>query len=407
MKIVSRVSKIFLILLAAFFLAGCGAFGQATPTPLPTLALNTGNAPAQDTSKVRSGGVTASGITAPSQEAQMAFAAGGELESVNVDVGDKVTAGQVLARLIGTEQLQAALSTTELEVITAQQALKKLDDNLLEEQTAALQELNNARQAVRDAQRKVNGFGVSTEPIDIQVARSNVALAKRALDQAEKDFKPYENKPENNFKRAALLNKLSDAQKRYDNAVEQLNRLTGIIVPEFDRQQAETELEIAQSRLKLAEDKVEQLKNGPDPDELNLAQARLKTAQDQAEAARASLSNLELKAPFAGTVSKVNFQTGEWVVPGQPVLTLADLDHLRVETTDLSELDIPKIEIGQLVTVVVDALNQDIAGRVSQIAPLADTLGGDVVYKTTIDLDELPPGLRAGMSVEVQFDTGQ
>jgi hypothetical protein len=41
-----------------------------------------------------------------------------------------------------------------------------------------------------------------------------------------------------------------------------------------------------------------------------------------------------------------------------------------------------------VVTVFIKALNQDVAGKVSAIAPLADTLGGDVVYKTTIDLDE-------------------
>jgi hypothetical protein len=42
-------------------------------------------------------------------------------------------------------------------------------------------------------------------------------------------------------------------------------------------------------------------------------------------------------------------------------------------------------------------------GRVIAIAPLADTLGGDVVYQITIELEELPEGLRAGMSVEVRF----
>ncbi len=73
----------------------------------------------------------------------------------------------------------------------------------------------------------------------------------------------------------------------------------------------------------------------------------------------------------------------------------------------MSERDVPKIEVGQPALVVVEALNQEITGRVSLIAPLADILGGDVVYKTTIVLDTQPPGLRAGMSVEVQFDTGQ
>ncbi|MEJ2301620.1 MAG: HlyD family efflux transporter periplasmic adaptor subunit, partial [Anaerolineales bacterium] len=295
-------------------------------------------------------------------------------------------AGQVLASLTGVEQLQATLSAAELDVFTAQQALQKLSDDLQDDQTAALQALNDAREAVRAAERKIAGFGAPAEAIDIEVASSNVALARHALEQAQKDFKPFENKPEDNLKRAALLNKLSDAQQRYDDAVKQLNQLTGVIVPEFDMQQAQTELEIAQSRLKLAEDKYQTLMNGPDPAALEQAQARLKNAQDQAEAARSNLVNLQLKAPIAGTVTQVNTHSGEWVIPGQPVLSLAD---------------------GQPVTILVEALDQNVAGHVVRIAPLADTLGGDVVYKTTIDLDKPTPGLRAGMSVEVQFETGQ
>jgi len=100
-------------------------------------------------------------------------------------------------------------------------------------------------------------------------------------------------------------------------------------------------------------------------------------------------------------------EPGETALPGTPVLVLGDLDHLRIETTDLSERDVPKIETGQPVTVVIKALNQSVTGRVSQISPLASTLGGDVVYKTTIDLDARPSGLRAGMSVEVQFGRGR
>jgi multidrug resistance efflux pump len=114
-----------------------------------------------------------------------------------------------------------------------------------------------------------------------------------------------------------------------------------------------------------------------------------------------------MKAPFAGTITQVNFQSGEWVIPGQAILALADLAHPRIETTDLSEKDIPQVEVGQLVTILIDALNQEVSGRVAEIAPLAETLGGDVVYKTTIDLDSLPPGLREGMSVEVQFGKSQ
>ena len=407
MRFVTLASKLALILLVSLALTACSALEKPSPEPLPTVVLGDNGTSPQAPLPGNLGGVTASGTVVPAQEAHLAFALSEQVAAVNVSVGDKVTAGQVLASLAGAEQLQAALSAAELEVFTAQQALQKLNDDLPDDQTAALQALNDAREAVRAAERRIAGFSAPAEPIDIEVASSNVALARHALEQAQKDFRPYENKPEDNLKRAALLNKLSDAQERYDDAVKQLNQLTGVIVPEFDMQQAQTELQIAQSRLKLAEDKYQTLMKGPDPADLELAQARVQNAQDQAEAARSNLVNLELKAPIAGTISQLDIHSGEWAVPGQPVIVLADLDHLRIETTDLSERDVPQVEIGQLVTVSVEALNQDVAGHVIQIAPLADTLGGDVVYKTTIDLDKPAPGLRAGMSVEVHFETGQ
>ena len=407
MKVKALVILSALVLLTSVTLAGCSALNRATPTPLPTIVLNSGNGSAQTSPQFESGGVIASGVVVPAKDARMAFTSGGNLESMEVAVGDPVEAGQVLARLAGAEQLQASLSGAELEILTAEQALQKLTDDLPEEQIAALQALNEAREALRDAEQKITGFGVPSEAIDIDVARSNVALAKRTLDQAKKDYQPYANKPENDLRRARLLSKLADAQEQYDNAVKQLNRLTGVFVPEFDMSQAQTELEIAQARLKLAEDKYALYQNGPDPAEVKLAQARIKNAQDQAAAVRASLANLEMKAPFAGTITQVNFQSGEWVIPGQAILALADLAHPRIETTDLSEKDIPQVEVGQLVTILIDALNQEVSGRVAEIAPLAETLGGDVVYKTTIDLDSLPPGLREGMSVEVQFGAGE
>jgi multidrug resistance efflux pump len=90
-------------------------------------------------------------------------------------------------------------------------------------------------------------------------------------------------------------------------------------------------------------------------------------------------------------------------VPGQPIIFLVDVEHVRIETTDLSERDVPQVKVGQAVSVLVKALNATLKGHVSQISPTADTLGGDVVYKTTIELDTRPSELRAGMSVDVRF----
>lgn len=394
----------FLVILISFYLAACSVVSKSPPTPLPTVRLDK-DSTSTGSSQIILDGVVASGIIVPAKEANMAFSTSGIIESMDVAVGDHLEAGQVVATLAGAEQLQAALSSAELAVLVAQQNLDQLTSDLPEEQIAALQKLNDARDALRDAELKLSGFGVAAEQIDVDVARSNVALAKRALDQATKDFKPYENKPESNFKRAALLSKLSDAQKVYDNAVKQLNRLTGVFVPEFDMQQAQTALEIAQARLKLAEEEYAKLQQGPEAAELELAKARLENAQDQAKAVRVSLENLQLKTPFAGVVSKINLQEGEWALPGQSILSLADIDHLRVQTTDLSERDIPKVVEGQQVTIRIIALSEEVTGRVIEISPLANTLGGDVVYQTLIDLDTIPAGLRAGMSIDVQFRT--
>jgi multidrug resistance efflux pump len=101
--------------------------------------------------------------------------------------------------------------------------------------------------------------------------------------------------------------------------------------------------------------------------------------------------------------SSISMHSGEWVIPGKLILVVADLEHLHIETTYLSERDILKIQVGQAVSVLIKALNLDLTGKVTEIAPLADSLGGDVVYKTTIELDSIPPGLRAGMSVNVMF----
>ena len=89
-------------------------------------------------------------------------------------------------------------------------------------------------------------------------------------------------------------------------------------------------------------------------------------------AAKAILADLELLAPFDGVISEVYINTSEWVSPGSPVLLIADLDHLQIETTDLSEIDVAKIMVGDPATVIFDALpDLVLEGTVVSIAPKA------------------------------------
>jgi multidrug efflux pump subunit AcrA (membrane-fusion protein) len=183
----------------------------------------------------------------------------------------------------------------------------------------------------------------------------------------------------------------------YESALANYELVTRGALPE--------DLEAAWRNVKSAIAQVDKLRAGPTPEQLAIAQAAVAQAEAALEVARASLHQATLTAPFSGTVANVQVSPGQVVMPGQVVLTLADLSQLQVETTDLSERDVTGVRVGQEATVYVEALNVDVPGRVARISPLASTVGGDVVYTVLIALEEQPEGLRLGMSVEVEIGT--
>ena len=87
------------------------------------------------------------------------------------------------------------------------------------------------------------------------------------------------------------------------------------------------------------------------------------------------------------------------------IIIVANLDQMRIETTDLSERDIPAVQTGQVASVYIDALDETFDGQVVDIDRQSETVGGDVTYKVSIELDQQPAGLRWGMSAEVEIQT--
>lgn len=397
--------------------------------------------------------VSATGVVVPEQEALLSVSAGGVVEDVLVSKGDQVSTGQVLVRLEGTEQQAAAVSAAALELANARYALDKLhqDTDLLAAQALrsaetaekALEDLNNpelqealALQAVAEAQKAVDmterNARYSRSPAsqaDIDAQKAQVVLAKDALDKANEDFEPHANKPEDNLTRAHFLARQAAAQKAYDDAVRRLNAMQGTS-SEVDINVAEAEYITAQAALIQAQRDLERVLDGPDPgeialleaqidkgkrdfeiydagpdpDDVALAEARIENAQAQLAAAEGLLSDLELKAPFDGVISAVNVNASEWVAPGSPVLLIGDLNNLQVKTTDLSEIDVARIAIGDQVVVTFDALpDLVLAGSVISIAPKADE-GAGVNFPVTIELSEIPGALRWGMTAFVDID---
>ncbi len=136
---------------------------------------------------------------------------------------------------------------------------------------------------------------------------------------------------------------------------------------------------------------------------IEIADIQVRQAQAALEIAQGALAQTTLVAPYDGVIASVDTAQGEFLQQGQVVVTLATLNNLLIETTDLSERDIMKVKVGDSANVFVEALNQNIDGQVIAISSIADAVGGDVVFKITIELEFQPEGLLWGMTAEVNI----
>lgn len=134
-----------------------------------------------------------------------------------------------------------------------------------------------------------------------------------------------------------------------------------------------------------------------------LADAKVQQAQVTLELAQIDLGESSLIAPFDGTVTSLEVIPGEFVEANQAIVTLATLDNLQLETTDLSERDIPNVKVGAPVDISVSALNENFTGKAISILPRAGNVAGDVVFKVTIAFDKQPKNLLWGMTAEVSI----
>ena len=127
---------------------------------------------------------------------------------------------------------------------------------------------------------------------------------------------------------------------------------------------------------------------------------------DQHEIARirGSAGTEILLSPISGTVTSVSIHYGDTVVPGGAIATVGDLSRLQVETTDVDEFLIARVARGQSAVLTVDALGRDLQGQVRSVSlEPTTTLTGDEHYPVVIDLRDMPPELRPGMTVRIKF----
>jgi macrolide-specific efflux system membrane fusion protein len=167
------------------------------------------------------------------------------------------------------------------------------------------------------------------------------------------------------------------------------------------RRSAALQLEIAQ----------EQLDDASGTDETRQAKLSLYQAQAQLVQAEATQHDLEaqiaaakLVAPIDGIVTAVNIVAGLDAPAGDAIV----IDAATYDVTaDVVESDISSISVGQPATVTVDAIDGEIDGTVTAIAPAATAAesGGVVSYAVTVALENPPADLLPGMTADLTITT--
>ncbi len=147
--------------------------------------------------------------------------------------------------------------------------------------------------------------------------------------------------------------------------------------------------------------------------DVEVAKANVEDARQTLQLAKITLGYTVLRAPFSGVVLVRQAELGEVMLPGAPVVTLADLDHIWLRGY-ISETDLERVRWGQPATVTTDSYQgETFHGRVSFIASDAEFTPKSVethkervtlVYRIKIDIDNPQHKLKPGMPADGLID---
>lgn len=272
--------------ISVFLVTGCDLIAPTpTPTPVPT--------------PVSESNVIAEANLMPVDHITLRFGMAGRVADIFVEEGEQAEEGQTLASLENVNALEAQILSAERAVLEAEQKIDELNEKADLAAARAQQDLVEARQNLVEAERAWDEIDTDEFEEDLDDARLDMIDAEEDLEDAEETLADYQDLDEDNLVRQNAEDDVEEAQQDYDEArwaYEELKNQQDLV---------EARLQTARAAVEDAERKAEATQDGPDPDDLALANASLEQAQGQFRAAESALEDVELTAPFAGQIVRV------------------------------------------------------------------------------------------------------
>jgi HlyD family secretion protein len=431
------MKRIIIIVVALVVVLGVGAgvyaglsSRKASTANLATARVETGTLVAR---------VFSAGNITPHQQATLSFAQNGVVAKIHVQVGDRVTKGQVLAEL-DTSDLALQVKNAEVNLTVAEHKLAQTAAGPTEQAIASARarlaaaqanydklaagptqaELAAAKAAVESAQAAYDAAIKAASATNSQIAAAQAALEKAqlTLEQAQAAYERVAWRPDisarpesKNLQTATidyrqakanldalLATASSDAQVKVLQAKSQLEQAKSALAK---LQASNYDLISAQAQVTQAQSDLETLLAGPDANAVAIAKDQVEQARIALEQAKLNLQKAQIIAPFDGTVTAVNLTVGQSASGGS--IQIADLSNLEI-VVNLAEVDVPRVKLGQEAEITLDALpDLTLAGKVTGIWPAGIQSQGVVNYPVVVSVIDPPEDVKAGMTASVNI----
>jgi HlyD family secretion protein len=295
-------------------------------------------------------------------DVQLAAEVGGRILELALVEGDRVTAGQVIARL-DTRDAELAIARLRADRAQADAQLRLL-------------QAGSRQEDIRQAEAQVTA------------AEADIGAAESERLNAQADLERYE----------ALLKANAGSRKARDDA-------------QARRDVARDRVAAARQRARATAEGAARIRAGARREEIEAARARVAAVDAQIATYQQAVDDAAVTAPAAGTITSKLVNVGEIVAPRAPLGVLTDLDHAWGEVF-VDEPLVPRLVLGQPATLYTDAGGVGLPGKVTFISPKAEFTPRNVqtaeersrlVYRIKVTVDNSKGVLKPGMPVEAEL----
>jgi HlyD family secretion protein len=351
---------------------------------------------------------------------QLGFKIAGKLEERLVNEGDKVSKGDLLARMENLDQkILVALAMANLD--RAKSVLSELEaGSRPEEILLSNAKVLQARQMVLELTRGSRVQEIESAGSNLDTAMAAAKSAQVQLSQAKADYDRF----------SILYKEKSISQRDFElfqtqyeiarNAAAQANSKVSVArqALSLSREGPRSEqIEKARAALIQAEAEYALVKAGPRKEKIEQARALTNEAMEKLNQAKQQLFYTELWAPMEGVILSKSAEPGEYLNPSTPVVTLGDLQHPWLRAF-VSEKDLGRIKLMDKVMVTTDSFpDKKYEGILTFISSQAEFTPKSVqtfeervklMFRIKIELSnpdgELKPGLPADAIISIPVD---